>query len=242
MRIEHWGGLEVRIAGGTDRMGGGDGPVVVLMHGFGAAGDDLVPLHRVVDLGREVRFVFPAAPHPLPPHYGAMGRAWWQLDLDRVERAMAAGVPRDLAEDDPDGLEEARGRVRAMLREARTELGAEDAPLVLGGFSQGAMLACDVAFRSDERIDALVVLSGALLAQRAWTTRMAARAGMPVFQSHGSSDTLLSFGGAEALKAKMEKAGLVVDWTPFRGGHEIPPTVMGRLEAFLGRVLRVEPR
>ncbi|MDR4500552.1 MAG: hypothetical protein MRJ96_03745 [Nitrospirales bacterium] len=35
-------GLQVRIAGGNDREGGGTGPVVVLLHGFGAPGDDLV--------------------------------------------------------------------------------------------------------------------------------------------------------------------------------------------------------
>ena len=51
MRIEQWGGLTVRIAGGIDRKGGGDGPVIVLMLGFGAPGDDLVALHRVLDVG-----------------------------------------------------------------------------------------------------------------------------------------------------------------------------------------------
>src|SRR5947209_15886119 len=40
-------GLRVRWAGGDDREGGGDGPLVILMHGFGAPGDDLVPLWRV---------------------------------------------------------------------------------------------------------------------------------------------------------------------------------------------------
>jgi phospholipase/carboxylesterase len=210
--------------------------VVVLLHGFGAPGDDLVALHRVLDVGREVRFVFPEAPHSLPPQFGGMGRAWWQLDLDRMERAASAGVPRDLADEDPEGVEDARAKVQALLRELSARLGATRDRLVLGGFSQGAMLACDVAFRTSEPIAGLVVLSGALLAQKAWSSGMPSRAGLPVFQSHGSSDALLPFGGAEALKDKMEKAGLLVDWTPFRGGHEIPPTVMGRLEAFLRRV------
>jgi phospholipase/carboxylesterase len=236
MRVEQWGGLRVRIVGGTDRQGGGDGPVVVLMHGFGAPGDDLVALHRMMDLGREVRFVFPEAPHPLPPQYGSAGRAWWQIDVDALERASSSGTPRDIAEEDPKGLAEARAHVQALLREVRAELGAAGGHLVLGGFSQGAMLACDVAFRTGEPLDGLVVLSGALVSQRAWSKAIPSRAGLPVFQSHGSSDPLLSFGGAEALKDRMEKGGLLVDWTPFRGGHDIPPTVLGRLEAFLKRV------
>ena len=44
MRIAQFGGLTVRLTGGTDGKGGGNGPIVVLLHGFGAPGDDLVPL------------------------------------------------------------------------------------------------------------------------------------------------------------------------------------------------------
>ena len=56
------GGLHAVVTGGTDGQGGGDGPVVVLLHGFGAPGDDLVPLTRFLAVPRAVRFVFPAAP------------------------------------------------------------------------------------------------------------------------------------------------------------------------------------
>ena len=62
MRMERWADLQVRIAGGNDRDGGGSGPVVVLMHGYGAPGDDLVALQRVLTVPRDVRFVFPEAP------------------------------------------------------------------------------------------------------------------------------------------------------------------------------------
>ena len=57
MRTLELGGLECRVVGGSDREGGGDGPVVVLLHGFGAPGDDLVPLWRVMDVPRGTRFV-----------------------------------------------------------------------------------------------------------------------------------------------------------------------------------------
>ena len=88
MREAIFGGLRVRITGGSDREGGrkGEGPTVVLLHGFGAPGDDLVPLWRVLDVPREVRFVFPAAPLPLDMGYGD-ARAWWLIDMERIERA-----------------------------------------------------------------------------------------------------------------------------------------------------------
>ncbi len=236
MRIETWGGLTVRIAGGTDRQGGGDGPVVVLMHGFGAPGDDLVALHRVLDLGRETRFVFPEAPHRLDPRFGGDGRMWWMIDPERLAMAMQTGRPRDLADEEPPGVDGARESVRAMLGDLRAALGVDGSKIVLGGFSQGSMLACDVAFRSDEPLHALVVLSGALLMQSKWTPGMQARRGLSVFQSHGTHDGVLAYEGAEKLRARMEDAGLAVDFRTFRGGHEIPPMVLARMQAFVAGV------
>ncbi|MGH7282639.1 MAG: hypothetical protein ACRELY_14020, partial [Polyangiaceae bacterium] len=62
MKQRDFGGLRAILAGGTDREGGGDGSVLVLMHGFGAPGDDLVSLWRVIDAPRGTRFIFPEAP------------------------------------------------------------------------------------------------------------------------------------------------------------------------------------
>jgi hypothetical protein len=44
------GPLQVVSVGGTDRQGGGDGPAILLCHGFGAPAEDLVPLARVIDV------------------------------------------------------------------------------------------------------------------------------------------------------------------------------------------------
>ncbi|MBW2687113.1 MAG: hypothetical protein JRE19_14540, partial [Deltaproteobacteria bacterium] len=63
MREERFAGITVRLTGGEDREGGGDGPLVVLMHGFGAPGTDLVGLWRVLGVPSSIRFAFPEAPH-----------------------------------------------------------------------------------------------------------------------------------------------------------------------------------
>ena len=159
MRIAELAGLTIRIVGGIDGQGGGTGPVVVLMHGFGAPGDDLVVLAKMLRLPREVRFVFPEAPLPLPPSMGGFGRMWWPIDVERLERAMATGEPRDMRDEDPPGMADARERVVALLGELRRVFGVGPGGLVLGGFSQGSMLACDVLFRTREEVAGLVILS-----------------------------------------------------------------------------------
>lgn len=231
--MESLGGLQARISGGTDGCGGGEGPVVVLLHGFGAPGEDLVPLGPALGLPRDVRLVFPAAPLSLDAHGMYGGRAWWLIDMERMQRAIMSGQTRDLTRDVPPGLGAAREQVLALLDDVERRLGAPPERTVLGGFSQGAMLSCDVALRAERALGGLVLLSGTFLCEEEWRPRMAAHRGLRVFQSHGVLDPLLPFDLAERLRDALVEAGLELDWVAFRGGHEIPPAALMRLQGFL---------
>jgi phospholipase/carboxylesterase len=200
------------------------------MHGFAAPGDDLVPLAEAIDVASEVRFAFPEGPAALPPQYG-QGRAWWMIDMDRLERVARTGDTSLITDVEPPGLEQAR----TQLVHALDELEAALAPssLFIGGFSQGAMLACDTVLRSSRRVDGLVMLSGAMIAAPIWRSWMEKRKGLAVFMSHGSSDPVLPFSIADRLRTEFSEAGLRVNWQPFRGGHQIPGDVLCALGQFL---------
>jgi len=228
-------GLDVRITGGTDREGGGDGPVVVLLHGFGAPGDDLVPLWRVLSVPREVRFVFPEA--PLAPRELGGGRAWWPLDLVAMQAERARGQRSDRSRQEPDGLAAAREHVIALLDGVEERLGVRGDQIVLGGFSQGAMVSCDVALRADRPLAGLALLSTTLLCPQIWEPRMALRKGLPVFQSHGRRDELLPFEAAVVLRDLLREAGCALDWVEFNGGHEVPQPVLEGLSKLINTSL-----
>ena len=234
MKVEQLGGLKVRLTGGTDGRGGGDGPVVVLLHGWGAPGDDLLPLGQEIDAPRGTRYVFPEAPLSLQMGFGD-SRGWWMLDIEKRQREIADGRARDLSRKVPDGLAEARAKVVALLDELERRAGTRQ--IVLGGFSQGAMLACDVTLHTGKPLAGLVMLSGTLLAADEWTPLMPKRKGLRVFQSHGSADPLLPSFMAEQLRDLLTQAGLSVEWVGFRGGHEIPMIVLDKLGGFLRTVL-----
>lgn len=230
MRTDRFGELDVRLTGGPDGAGGGDGPLVVLLHGFGAPGTDLVPLGRVMNLPERIRFAFPEAPLELPGAYGG-GRAWWMLDMEELQRAMIRGIPRDLRKERPEGLASARGKLGATLDALTDELAPS--ALLLGGFSQGAMLSCDQALHTDRPLAGLALLSGAYLNEEDWAPRFANRRGLPVFQSHGRRDPLLSFESAERLRDAMAAAGWDVHFAAFGGAHEIPMDVLAGLAGFI---------
>jgi phospholipase/carboxylesterase len=205
----------------------------VLLHGFGAPGDDLLGLAAALD--GPIRFAVPAAPLELGGLYGD-SRAWWLIDLMRLEEELRRGVARDRRDEVPDGLPEARRQVIAFVDElsARFSIGAGQ--LVLGGFSQGAMLALDVALHRDKPPAGLVLMSGTLIAESVWQARMGQLAGVPVMLSHGRRDGLLPFSVAEILRDRLVEAGAAVDWVPFLGAHEIPPVVLEHASALLHRV------
>jgi phospholipase/carboxylesterase len=236
MRTASMAGLQVRIAGGTDREGGGSGPVVMLLHGFGARGDDLAPLYRVLDVPREVRFVFPEAPLAPPELESVGGRAWWPVDTLRMQHAIMTGTARDRSRETPAGLEQARNQVLALLDAVERELDVHGEHVVLGGFSQGAMLSLDVALRSERALAGLVLLSTTLLCRAEWEPLMARRRGLPVLMAHGRQDTLLSFAIAAELRDLLQAAGCEIEWHEFNGGHEVPMSVLQAVASFVRRV------
>ncbi len=214
----------------------------VFLHGFGAPGDDLVGLADGIDVPQNTTFVFPEAPHSLQdflfePLYGD-ARAWWMIDMGAMERAIVRGELRDLRGQVPDGLAEARRAVMSMLDALAVE--EADKPeeargrLVLGGFSQGAMLSLDVALRARELpLAGIVLLSGTLIAEQQWSPLFAGRRGARVFQSHGEQDPILPFSIATTLRDRLIEAGLDVTFDPFQGPHTIPPATLARLGAWL---------
>jgi phospholipase/carboxylesterase len=214
---------------------GGKGPPdFMLLHGYGSAAKYWLPYAQTIPFPPAGRFLFPQGPEMVARKDGRRdGRAWWDLDLAAHLRPGKLGV--DLTQEDPRGLERAAQLVRrALAREGN----AANRAFVLGGFSQGAMVSCQVAFTSDEPLAALVLLSGTPVDRAGWREQMSRRKGLPVFMSHGRADNILPYDLADRLRADLVAAGLSVTFVPFDGGHEIPGEVVAALGNFLAELKR----
>jgi phospholipase/carboxylesterase len=201
---------------------------VVLCHGYGAPGDDLVSLAAETfradrTLEDRLCFVFPEAPLALSSMGPWDSRAWWPLDERILDAALTRGAPIETVREAPAELPVLRETLGRLLDELEREEGIPAARVVLGGFSQGAMLATDVALRLPDSPAGLVVFSGTLLDAPEWGRLATARRGMPALVSHGRQDPLLSFRTAEDLRDLLAGAGVRVEFVPFNGPHTISP-------------------
>lgn len=224
---------------------GGPNPdaLVVALHGYGAPGDDLVPVAsewtRVLgDAARRVRFIFPTATLSLDALGMPGGRAWWQLNMARLMAAVETKDFTELRTHEPPGLTEAREAIVEGLDEMLSATGCDQRRLVLGGFSQGAMLAMDVALRGLANPPAVLFqYSGTLICEAAWTAAADRLADTETIQSHGSMDAILPFEGAEALYGLLKVSGVPVQFFPFEGPHTLTMKAVDETAAAIGRML-----
>lgn len=224
MTTSELGGLTTRI------VDDGDKPelALILCHGFGAPGHDLVPLGEEIlraseTLRSRLRCYFPEAPLGLDS-YGMFGsRAWWMLDIEAIQRAVMEGIPRERdRKERPEGMLEARNAMLALIEDVKAQTGLDESRIVLGGFSQGSMLTVDVATRLETSPAGLIAWSGTLLNEDEWRQHGPRHKGLKVVQSHGRQDVMLPFEWAEHLRACMTEMGWEVEWVPFNGPHTIP--------------------
>jgi len=213
----------VHVSGMRDDERGGT--AVVVLHGWGAPGTDLVPLAEALNRPG-ARFFVPAA--PLPEVGG--GRAWWHLDPDtRPPHAVSDQLPPGFRP--APAVVAARTAVQALVATIVDRYAPTTVALV--GFSQGAMLSIDVALAGTPRVDRVVAMSGVLLVDSV-PALTAPHAAKPRFLlSHGRHDPVVPFATGSHARDLLDKHGFPVTWRAFDGGHDIPEPVLADVDRFL---------
>lgn len=175
--------------------------LVVLCHGLGADGHDLIDLAPYWSVALpDAAFAAPNAPdpHPLSPH----GRQWFEIS-DRAPARLAAGVAR------------AARKLDLFIDAELARLHLPEAEYALMGFSQGAMTVLYAGLRRDPGPRAILAYSGALLAPE--TLARERRNAAPVLLVHGEADEVLPASLSRDAERELRAAGISVE-AHFRPG------------------------
>lgn len=209
--------------------GGGSGPpTIVLLHGYGSRAEDWLQFEQKWQFPANTRRIYPQAPLRGP---WSGQRGWWWLHLYTYVTAETQ-MP-DLSRTAPGGIKVASRLVRNAIRDVAR-------PIILGGFSQGAMTSAEIAFQTDQDLTGLILLSGTTVNEEEWAERFAGRRALPILIAHGRQDAVLPFAIMDRFQQRLKAFGMDVTWVPFDGGHEIPPVVVNEVNTFVNRVLQLE--
>lgn len=202
---------------------------VVLIHGFGADAYDLASLMDYL-LVPNASWYFPNGILSVPFGGGYEGRAWFPISIaNKLQEVLLTGDWSLLEDYEPQGLEEAFESMNQFLKEISE--GYEN--LILGGFSQGAMLALEVFLRNSQCPRKLLLFSGTLFASKRWRELARQKQGFFFFQAHGTEDAILPYSAAKRLNQILNEAGMQGELVTFEDGHTIPPIVIEKANEYL---------
>jgi phospholipase/carboxylesterase len=202
-------GISVKIVNGSSLQPRSDNPprqIVILLHGYGASGADLISLapHWQEDLP-DALFLAPNAPQSL----GMSRYQWWPL---------TAFTPQALAA----GAASAAGAIDAFIDRKLSQYGLSEDRLALVGFSQGTMMALHVGLRRRQQVAAVVGYSGLLATAPGLAAQVVTKP--PVLLVHGSADPVVPVAALHESEAALKRLGVEVTTHVSPGvGHTVDP-------------------
>ena len=193
--------------------------VVMLLHGAGAPGDDLVGLAKELsDSLPNTTFLVPEGPHT---GYGA--RVWVPSFSAPSREEYVARLAVE--------LEATNAQAWKLIDQVRAK-GVACENINLGGFSQGGRVAAELAARAPPtcHLGGLLIMSGGGLDEAVLPRSSSLRR---VLVTHGTNDPVVGLGVGLALAQRLKADGDDVRWLEFAGKHQIPEVVTAAIPLFL---------
>jgi phospholipase/carboxylesterase len=198
---------------------------LILLHGRGVDERDLHPLLDELDPERKLFGMTPGAPLTnVPPG----GRHWY--------------VIREVGHPEEQTFLATMATLTGFLDGELAERGIAWEKTVIGGFSQGAAIACGAAIGEGRpRAAGLLMMSGFYPEVIGWEMAPEAKAGMPAYVTHGAYDPVIPVEFGREAARKLEAGGLAVTYRETPMQHGIHPALLPEIREWVSSVISGEP-
>ncbi len=186
---------------------------LIFLHGLGADGHDFVPMVEELQLpaSLKMRYLFPHAPlMPVTINQGAVMPAWYDISaLSREGVFDQAGVASSVL------------AIESIIQ-AEVARGISTEHILLGGFSQGAVIALYTGLCYPQPLGGIIALSGYLpnaenvLKQASLTNHRP-----PIFIAHGTEDSIVPYAAGKAASVALNAAHYPVSWHRYAMAHSV---------------------
>lgn len=209
-------------------------PTIIFFHGYGGSpscfsgfptryqknDNDIVP-----------NWIFPEGPFTTSLSFNEQGRAWFPLSISAFQSALAANDPEKTLLAFPLDISKNVSVVKKMLEIFYSK------KVILGGFSQGAVISTEIFLTSKLNYEGLVIMSGTLINKDSWNAAAANKRGSHFLQTHGRHDSILPWSLAKELEILLTTNGLKGHLTSFNGGHETPESLFTDIKNLMQTVV-----
>ena len=195
-------------------------PAVALLHGFGASMSDLVSLAPAIERSGYV-YLFPNAPIRMQIGLGMTGYAW---------------TPPGESSDE-DAASRAEELIAGFFDEAAERHGISEGDIVMGGFSQGAMMTYRFGLRRPDMFAGLAILSGRVPSPQMLADNLPNHRDQPVFVAHGTMDAVIDVSAARSARVFLESEGYSPRYREYDMAHEINQEVIADLARWLQDIM-----
>ncbi|KQX35829.1 hypothetical protein ASD04_13270 [Devosia sp. Root436] len=196
---------------------------VVLLHGYGSDGNDLIGLApQWQGVLPDAVFISPNAPEPC--RQLAFGFQWFDVSMegDRLARRQ-------------EGVASARPVLMEFLDDLWSQSGIGPENTILVGFSQGAMMALHTGLSLEKPLMGIIAFSGAFVPPEGFGSRPLAKS--PVCLVHGDRDAVVDLEHSADAEVALRLAGYDVAYHVSEGvGHGIAPDGLAFATAFIQRI------
>lgn len=187
--------------------GEGPFPAIIALHGWGASAHDLLGLAPVLHGGRAV-VLCPQGQVAVPFGGGQYGYGWFPLRIGAVT--------------DVEAFRRGAESLREFVDMALSRYPIDPKRVVVAGFSQGGMMAYDLALRDPSRFAGVAALSSWFPPPLAEDVpKLPEHEDFPVLVVHGTRDDRIEVEKARESREALRPYGVALTYREFDMGHEI---------------------